>query len=247
MIAAKARGFAGAILAAGALTATLLIPRPLADAQVLPAVEPVLAETAALAPALAAERPTAEAPRVDTEPEPVRSRWERVVQALLAVRSPNLPARQRIRLAAAIVDESERARLDPVFVLAIIEVESAYDTSAESEVGALGLMQLLPATMRREAELHGLDGDDPYDPVLNVQAGIRYYRRLRDAFSTEDLALMAYNAGPNRIGRYLRSGGVPERFHEYPRRVRAKVQRLKREILARKALLAASEDIAVAQ
>jgi soluble lytic murein transglycosylase-like protein len=65
---------------------------------------------------------------------------------------------------------------------------------------------------------------------VNVRAGIRYLRRLLDAFGREEHALMAYNAGPNRILGYLREGGgeIPERFRVYPRRVKAEVRRLRR-------------------
>jgi soluble lytic murein transglycosylase-like protein len=90
-------------------------------------------------------------------------------------------------------------------------------------------MQLREPTLRRELERHGLEGD-PHDPVTNVQAGVRYLRRLLDAFGREEVALMAYNAGPNRILGYLREGEIPQRFHAYPRRVRAEVRRLRRSL-----------------
>jgi len=61
-----------------------------------------------------------------------------------------------------------------------------------------------------------------------VQAGVRYLRRLLDAFGHEEVALMAYNAGPNRILGYLREGEIPPRFHVYPRRVKAELRRLRR-------------------
>jgi soluble lytic murein transglycosylase-like protein len=64
--------------------------------------------------------------------------------------------------------------------------------------------------------------------VASVQAGVRYLRRLVAAFGDTDLALMAYNAGPNRIVGYLRQGEIPERFHTYPRKVRSHMQRLGR-------------------
>jgi soluble lytic murein transglycosylase-like protein len=82
--------------------------------------------------------------------------------------------------------------------------------------------------MQRELERHGLVLDDPHDPVANVQAGVRYHRRLLDAFGRAEVALMAYNAGPNRILGYLREGEIPARFHVYPRRVLAELGRLRR-------------------
>ena len=56
---------------------------------------------------------------------------------------------------------------------------------------------------------------------------MRYLRRLMDAFRRQDVALMAYNAGPGRIVGYLREGEIPERFHVYPRRVNAVLRRMR--------------------
>ncbi len=157
-----------------------------------------------------------------------RAGWRRSVEAQLDARAAGLAAGERVRLAEAILEEAQRAWLDPLLVLAMIEVESGWDLDAESNHGARGLMQVRPATFRREAARSGLSQKDPDDPALNVRAGVRYFRRLLDAFGGEDAALMAYNAGPARIRSYLRSGGVPERFRGYPRRVRHEVVRLRR-------------------
>lgn len=150
---------------------------------------------------------------------------------------------ERLRLATAIAEEADEAKLDPLFVLAVIQVESGFDLDAVSDRGALGLMQVKPSTLRREAERSNLDLIDPDDPVLNVRAGIRYYRRLLDAFrQNHDLALMAYNAGPQRISRLRRAeGGVPERFRGYARRVHAELRRLRADGASRVAL---TEDAA---
>jgi soluble lytic murein transglycosylase-like protein len=116
--------------------------------------------------------------------------------------------------------------VDPLLVLALIQVESSYRPHVVSEAGAVGLMQLREPTLRRELERAGLPSADPRDPEVSVRAGVRYLRRLIDAFGPLDTALMAYNAGPNRILGHLRGGGIPERFHEYPRRVHAELARL---------------------
>jgi soluble lytic murein transglycosylase-like protein len=60
-----------------------------------------------------------------------------------------------------------------------------------------------------------------------VRAGVRYLRRLVRAFGDTDVALMAYNAGPNRILAYWRAGEIPERFHVYPRRIQGEMERLR--------------------
>ncbi|HEX9049562.1 MAG TPA: lytic transglycosylase domain-containing protein [Anaeromyxobacter sp.] len=145
----------------------------------------------------------------------------------LLVRIPGIDAFERRLLARTIVRESVAARIDPLLVLAVIEVESSFDPEALSERGAMGLMQLRAPTLRRELERAGLEPEDANDPVANVQAGVRYLRRLLDAFGRDDVALMAYNAGPNRILGYLREGEIPGRFGVYPRRVKAELRRLR--------------------
>jgi soluble lytic murein transglycosylase-like protein len=170
--------------------------------------------------------------------EPGPPGWVERVDGRLALRIPALGAEERRRLARTVVGEAEAARVDPLLVLALIEIESSYDPAAVSHRGARGLMQLREPTLRREAERAGLEWEDPHDPVVNVQAGVRYLRRLLDAFGREEVALMAYNAGPNRILGYLRAGEIPERFREYPRKVRAEARRLRRSFGALDAALA---------
>jgi hypothetical protein len=184
-------------------------------------------------------RPTAEGPRRLAAPflpeicltpdcEPGPPGWVERVDARLAERLPLLATGDRRRLARAVVSEAEAARIDPVLVLALIEVESSWQLDARSDRGAQGLMQLREPTFRREVERAGLDQDDATDPAVHVQLGIRYLRRLLDAFGREEVALMAYNAGPNRILGYLREGGIPDRFLAYPRRVQAEARKLRR-------------------
>jgi soluble lytic murein transglycosylase-like protein len=84
-------------------------------------------------------------------------------------------------------------------VRAVIEVESAYKSRARSPKGAMGLMQLMPATARRYAVA------DPYDPASNIEAGIKHLKSLLQRLPVT-LALAAYNAGEAAVQRF---NGIP--------------------------------------
>lgn len=96
---------------------------------------------------------------------------------------------------------ASRFQVDPQLVHAIIKVESEYDPRAVSRKGAMGLMQLIPATARRFGVANA------FDPKQNVEGGVTYLRYLLNLFGGDlALSLAAYNAGENAV---LRSGGIP--------------------------------------
>jgi soluble lytic murein transglycosylase-like protein len=150
----------------------------------------------------------------------------------LAERSNLLP-HVRTRVARAIVEEAADAELDPVFILAVIGVESELDDTAVSSRGAQGLMQVRNATAMYlgEKEQLGLGPKTVNDPALNVRVGIRYLHRLQRSFGDLSLALVAYNAGPHRVSAYLRDGvPLPDRLTAYPRKVRSHYHKLLAEV-----------------
>ncbi len=109
-----------------------------------------------------------------------------------------------------------------LFYRANIEVESAYDPSALSPVGAIGLGQLMPETAR---DL----GVDPHDMAENLDGSARYLLMVLEQFGDPALALAAYNAGPEAVTRH---GGIPP-FREtqgHVARVTAVFQRLRGDL-----------------
>jgi len=163
-------------------------------------------------------RPTAEPVRVAVQPEPDLA----LIDAVLAKRAPELGLVLRAQVSRAISQEARKAGYDPLLILAIIDVESDFDPEAVSSRGARGLMQIQPATLHWFAEKQGLKlsrEEMAADPGLCVRLGIRYLRSLQDRFGGDlSMALMAYNAGPDRIRQALREHAV-EPFRFYPRRV----------------------------
>jgi transglycosylase-like protein with SLT domain len=90
---------------------------------------------------------------------------------------------------------SEAHGVDPLLVRALIQVESNYKPAARSRKGAMGLMQLMPATLR----IYNVR--NPFDPRANIEAGVKHLRSLIDRFGIE-LALAAYNAGEGAVAKF---------------------------------------------
>jgi soluble lytic murein transglycosylase-like protein len=98
------------------------------------------------------------------------------------------------------------ASVEPNLLRAVIVVESGFNSRAVSKRGAVGLMQLMPATATR------FGVSNPYDPLQNVHAGARYLKLLIDRFGQDvRLALAAYNAGEDAVDR---NGGQIPPFSE---------------------------------
>lgn len=114
----------------------------------------------------------------------------------LSVTSATARDRYRRKFTPLIDSMARKYRLDSALIHAVVTTESGYDPHAESHMGAVGLMQLMPATARR----YGVH--DRRNPTQNMRGGIRYLRDLLLQFRSVSLALAAYNAGENAVIRY---------------------------------------------
>jgi len=101
-----------------------------------------------------------------------------------------------------LIEENAKVHgVSPHLVRAVIQQESAFNERARSHKGAMGLMQLMPATAAEYGVI------DPYSPSENIRAGVSYLKRLLVKFAQNvELALAAYNAGPTAVAKY---GTIP--------------------------------------
>lgn len=132
--------------------------------------------------------------RLILEIRPVHKAIERARNVIAARNSDR--GRAPTSLSPLIRDAAHRGRIDPSLIEAIAIVESGFNERARSPKGALGLMQLMPATAAR------FGVGDPLDPEQNLLGGARYLRELLDRFDSLPLALAAYNAGEAAVQRY---------------------------------------------
>lgn len=100
----------------------------------------------------------------------------------------------------ALTDASRASGISPALLERVVAAESGGDPTAVSPKGAMGLMQLMPATARAMGVVN------PFDPVQNLVGGALYLRQQYDRFGSWPLALAAYNAGP---GAVEAAGGIP--------------------------------------
>lgn len=135
-----------------------------------------------------------EVPWPTPEPDPAPTS----IPAAAPASVPEGPEALRVLIAQMASDHGVDVRL----AHAVIKVESNYRTDAVSPKGAMGLMQLMPATARHYAV------ENPFDPAQNLQAGLRHLRGLLDRYGRgrESLALAAYNAGEGAVSQYQ---GIP--------------------------------------
>ena len=113
------------------------------------------------------------------------------------------PFSTRVQNYAPMIEQAcNKYKVDPDLVKAVIQAESAYNSKARSKAGAIGLMQLMPATASRFGVKR------IYDPQENIHGGVQYLKFLLDLFNDDlTLTVAAYNAGE----------GAVQRFHGVPR------------------------------
>lgn len=143
-----------------------------------------------------------------------REVWDRCINTSERTKAEfDLEQRFPMPFRDAVVRRSREINLDPAYVYGLIRQESRFVTSAQSHVGASGLMQVMPATARWTARRMGMNGFTPdqlTDRDTNIAIGTAYLKMVLDDFGTSmPMAAAAYNAGPSRP-RNWRNGPVLE-------------------------------------
>mgnify|MGYP001186982969 FL=1 len=138
-----------------------------------------------------------------------------VISHAVSAEAASSRTEQRGNPYTAYIDEAaQRFGVPAHWILAIMRRESAGDARAISERGAMGLMQIMPATWAELRARYGL-GSDPFEPRDNILAGTAYLRELHDRFGSPGF-LAAYNAGPTRYAEHLATGRpLPRETRDY--------------------------------
>lgn len=119
----------------------------------------------------------------------------------------------------AVKKAAKKYRVDERFIKAVIKQESSFDPYSKSSAGAMGLMQLMPATAK------SLGVNDPYNIDQNVDGGTKYLKDMLDSYGNcKELALAAYNAGPNAVRR--RNVSSVSDIYKMPRETRGYVKQV---------------------
>lgn len=184
-----------------------------------------------MTPSLTAQEPSQQTFPTSIQIEKPTSKYdsmsiEELQSQLNELESTATPQKQNI---SALISEQ------PAIIQAIIDTESSGNPNARSEVGAVGLMQLMPGTAN---DL----GVDPLDPVKNIEGGTRYYNQMRKKFPDMKTAIASYNWGPGNMAKavakveskgqkptwqnILKYNSVPTETEEYVKRVIKKLNQL---------------------
>jgi soluble lytic murein transglycosylase len=156
--------------------------------------------------------------------------------SIVEANRPDITEREAWELAEVILTESSKYGLDPILILAVIDVESKFQFGAISPAGARGIMQIMPATgkflvktvreLAQEIKAEQFTPEHLDNPIVNIKLGTYYLHDLRKSFRNVNAALIAYNLGPTELR--IRMENQIEYTDEYANAVLAAYQKFKK-------------------
>jgi soluble lytic murein transglycosylase len=156
--------------------------------------------------------------------------------SIVKANRPDLLEREAWELAEVILTESSKYKLDPILILAVIDVESKFQFGAISPAGARGIMQIMPATgkflvktvreLAQEIKAEQFTPEHLDNPIVNIKLGTYYLHDLRKSFQNVNKALIAYNLGPTELR--IRMDNQIEYTDEYANAVLTAYQKFKK-------------------
>ena len=156
--------------------------------------------------------------------------------SIVEANRPDIMEREAWELSEVILNESSKYELDPILILAVIDVESKFQFGAISPAGARGIMQIMPATgkflvrsvreLAKEIKAEQFTPEHLDNPIVNIKLGTYYLHDLRKSFQNVSKALIAYNLGPTELR--SRMENQIEYTDEYANAVLAAHQKFKR-------------------
>jgi soluble lytic murein transglycosylase-like protein len=142
----------------------------------------------------------------------------REIAEVLGKQPSDLAEVTREELAEVIYEEADRNSQDPKFILALISIESSFYNWAVSEKGAKGLMQIMPPTgelLAKKLRIEWSGDRTLFNPYLNIKMGSYYLAQLIKQFNDPQLALEAYNYGPDYIQNLKdNKGEIPVQYYK---------------------------------
>lgn len=171
--------------------------------------------------------------RAKLRPDSIAWMSEREIRKILVDHLDLFPRSKAPALARHILKLAGQHQFDPAFILSVIQVESGFRIKVVSPAGAIGLMQLMPATAQLVARQNGIpyrDARSLHDPFTNLSLGVAYLAYLREKFRGDSpyFHIAAYNIGPARLEELrARKSFRPVNTRRYFEKIQGGVPRLR--------------------
>ena len=128
---------------------------------------------------------------------------------LIGLRTHILPSLYPKQYSEYVEKYSKENDIESTWIYSIIKAESNFDSKAKSKIGAIGLMQVMPATANeicKETGIEEITEEELFEIETNIKIGTKYFKNLLEKYNNYNLALIAYNAGMGNVDKWIEDG-----------------------------------------